>query len=79
MAAIKLICNACNGTGKRHLTRIYQETYDLVKRNPGLRSRDYAALANVVNENMCNRLRQLANKGLLKSEGYLMERTWSVK
>ena len=78
MSATKVKCNACGGTGKRYLTKTYQETYDLVKANPGLRSRAYAALAKVRNEAMFNRLVHLLSKGLMKTEGYFMERTWRV-
>lgn len=75
---VRVKCSACNGTGSRTISKIYQDTYNLVKKKPGLRSVEYAFLAAVGNEVMCNRLRQLSDKGLLKSKGRLMDRVWRV-
>ena len=78
MSRLHVECECCKGSGWREVTGVYRETFELVKKNPGMNGAALAALAGCKATAMNNRLTAMEKLDLVESEEFGREKRWNV-
>ena len=61
-------CTRCDGTGEVELSPLFEQTFNLVRKNPGRNGSELATLAGIKMEAMANRLVALQKHGLIHGD-----------
>jgi hypothetical protein len=66
---LRVLCSRCSGHGRTALPRAYKETLGIVRRLPGVSTRQVAELLGINHTATCNRLAWLRRHKLIRSTG----------